>query len=175
MSRGIGGIYGNKGAIVARMIVDDTSLCFINVHLAAGQSAKAARNADLAGIMEDKAIFPEHDFLPFVQGGDGTGIMDHEMVILNGDLNVSRTFSCLGNADIQYRIDQRRENVLSNVQAGDLDYLLEHDQLRKEMRTNHAFRLRSFEEAPIKFAPTYKYNSGTNDYDSSEKRRIPAW
>lgn len=89
MHRGIGGIYGNKGAIVARMIVDDTSLCFINVHLAAGQSAKAARNADLAGIMEDKAIFPEHDFLPFVQGGDGTGIMDHEMVILNGDLNVS--------------------------------------------------------------------------------------
>ena len=87
--RGIGGIYGNKGAIVARMIIDDTSLCFINVHLAAGQSQKAARNADLAGIMEDKAIFPEHDLLPFVQGGDGTGIMDHEMVILNGDLNVS--------------------------------------------------------------------------------------
>jgi hypothetical protein len=92
MKRGIGGIYGNKGAIVARMIVDDTSLCFINVHLAAGQSAKAARNADLAGIMEDKAIFPEHDFLPFVQGGDGTGIMDHEMVILNGDLNVRRGY-----------------------------------------------------------------------------------
>jgi len=175
MVRGIGGIYGNKGAIVARMIVDDTSLCFINVHLAAGQSAKAARNADLAGIMEDKAIFPEHAFLPFVQGGDGTGIMDHEMVILNGDLNVSRVLPNLVGTDEQYRIDQRRENVLSNVQAGELDYLLEHDQLRKEMRTNHAFRLRSFEEAPITFAPTYKYNSGTNDYDSSEKRRIPAW
>ena len=78
------------------MIVDDTSLCFINVHLAAGQSAKAARNADLAGIMEDKAIFPEHDFLPFVQGGDGTGIMDHEVVILNGDLNVSRAVARTG-------------------------------------------------------------------------------
>jgi hypothetical protein len=38
--------------------------------------------------MEDKAIFPEHDLIPFVHGGDGTGIMDHEMVILNGDLNV---------------------------------------------------------------------------------------
>lgn len=89
-SRGIGGIYGNKGAIVARMIVDDTSLCFINVHLAAGQSSKAARNADLVGIMEDKAIFPPHDLVPFVHGGDGTGILDHEMVILNGDLNVSQ-------------------------------------------------------------------------------------
>lgn len=71
------------------MIIDDTSLCFINVHLAAGQSSKAARNADLVGIMEDKAIFPAHDLMPFVHGGDGTGIGDHEMVILNGDLNVS--------------------------------------------------------------------------------------
>lgn len=43
------------------------------------------------------------------------------------------------------------------------------------MRTNHAFRLRNFEEAPITFAPTYKYDPGTHDYDSSEKRRIPAW
>ena len=43
------------------------------------------------------------------------------------------------------------------------------------MRNNHAFRLRSFEEAPITFAPTYKYNPGSDEYDSSEKRRIPAW
>jgi hypothetical protein len=43
------------------------------------------------------------------------------------------------------------------------------------MRTNRAFRLRTFDEAPITFDPTYKYNPGTNDYDSSEKKRIPAW
>ncbi|WWC90809.1 uncharacterized protein L201_005746 [Kwoniella dendrophila CBS 6074] len=162
VKRGIGGIYGNKGAIVSRIVMDDTSICFINVHLAAGQSQKASRNADLAAIMEDKAIFPASgEEIPFVHGGNGTGILDHELVILNGDLN--------------YRIDQRRENVISSIQAGELPYLLEHDQLRKEMRSNHAFRLRSFEEAPITFAPTYKYNPGTHDYDSSEKRRIPAW
>jgi hypothetical protein len=70
------------------MVVDDTSLCFINVHLAAGQSQRAARNADLGGIMEDKAIFPAAEELPFVNGGDGTAILDHELVVLNGDLNV---------------------------------------------------------------------------------------
>ncbi|WVQ99909.1 hypothetical protein IAU59_007052 [Kwoniella sp. CBS 9459] len=161
VKRGLGNIYGNKGAIVSRLIIDDTSICFINVHLAAGQSQKAARNADLAAIMEDKAIFPASEELPFILGGNGTAILDHEMVILNGDMN--------------YRIDQRRENVISSIAAGELPYLLEHDQLRKEMRSNHAFRLRSFEEAPINFAPTYKYNPGTQDYDSSEKRRIPAW
>ncbi|KAK4688995.1 hypothetical protein P7C73_g1114, partial [Tremellales sp. Uapishka_1] len=161
IKRGVGGIYGNKGAIVARMVIDDTSICFINVHLAAGQSAKAARNADLVGIFEEKAIFPAADELSFVRGGDGTEILDHELVILNGDLN--------------YRIDQRRENVIASINAGDLNYLLEHDQLRKEMKGNHAFRLRSFEEAPITFAPTYKYTPNSTEYDSSEKRRIPAW
>lgn len=105
VKRGIGGIYGNKvrggppetgqddqsiqGAIVARMVLDDTSICFINVHLAAGQSAKSSRTVDLGVIMEDKAIFPMSDTLPFVNGGDGTAILDHELVVLNGDLNVS--------------------------------------------------------------------------------------
>lgn len=92
-NRGIGGIYGNKGAIVSRFVIDDTSICFINVHLAAGQSQKASRNADLAGILEDKAIFPPADELPFVHGGCGTGILDHEMVFLNGDLNVGFTLA----------------------------------------------------------------------------------
>lgn len=141
--------------------MDDTSMCFINVHLAAGQSHRTARTADLAAIMEDKAIFPPADKLPYVNGGNGTAILDHEMVVLNGDLN--------------YRIDQRREVVISSIQSGDLDFLLEHDQLRKEMRGNHAFRLRNFSEPPIDFPPTYKYDPGTNNYDSSDKRRIPAW
>ncbi len=161
VKRGIGGIYGNKGAIVARMVLDDTSLCFINVHLAAGQKHKAARNADLAAIMEPKEIFPGGPLQWFVHGGNGEAILDHEMVVLNGDLN--------------YRIDQRRQVVESNIHSGDLNYLLEHDQLRGEMRGNHAFRLRTFAEAPITFPPTYKYDPGTDQYDSSEKRRIPAW
>jgi hypothetical protein len=78
-------------------------------------------------------------------------------------------------SETQYRIDQRRENVISSIAAGELPYLLEHDQLRKEMKNNQAFRLRSFEEPTITFAPTYKYNAGSTEYDSSEKNRIPAW
>lgn len=39
--------------------------------------------------MEDKAILPMTDRLPFINGGDGTAVLDHELVILNGDLNVS--------------------------------------------------------------------------------------
>lgn len=89
--RGLNGIYGNKGAIVARLVVNDTSICFINVHLAAGQRQKVARNADLAAILEEKPVFDiAGNPLAFVSGGDGSAVMDHEAVILSGDLNVSR-------------------------------------------------------------------------------------
>jgi len=163
VKRGLNGIYGNKGAIVARFVIDDSSVCFINVHLAAGQTQKTARNVDLAAILEDKAVFPQslNNPLAYINGGDGSAILDHETVFLSGDLN--------------YRIDQRRDNVISSVNVGDFDFLLEHDQLRKEMRTNSTFRLKTFIEAPITFAPTYKYTPHSKEYDMSEKKRIPAW
>ncbi|KAJ2878112.1 hypothetical protein IWW38_006403, partial [Coemansia aciculifera] len=37
------------------------------------------------------------------------------------------------------------------------------------------FALRTFREMPILFRPTYKYDPGTDIYDTSEKRRVPAW
>jgi len=88
-------------------------------------------------------------------------IMDHEICFLNGDLN--------------YRIDHRRDAVIQTITAGDHESLLHHDQLLKEMAQNPGFRLCTFQEAPITFAPTYKYDPLTSNYDSSEKKRIPAW
>ncbi|EEP82942.1 conserved hypothetical protein [Uncinocarpus reesii 1704] len=32
-----------------------------------------------------------------------------------------------------------------------------------------------YSEGPITFPPTYRYNNGSDSYDTSEKRRIPAW
>ena len=32
-----------------------------------------------------------------------------------------------------------------------------------------------YNEALITFLPTYKYDVGTDDYDTSDKARIPAW
>lgn len=144
------------------MTIKDSSICFINVHLAAGQKQTSARNADIKSILGERAVFPlSSNPDPWINGGGGDAINDNEMIFLNGDLN--------------YRIDQRRENVLSSVHAGELDYLLEHDQLKKELRTNYTSPLRAFNEAHIDFAPTYKYTPNSTEYDQSEKRRIPAW
>jgi hypothetical protein len=35
--------------------------------------------------------------------------------------------------------------------------------------------LRNFREGPLHFAPTYKYDIGTDTYDTSDKMRSPAW
>lgn len=152
--------------MVIRFTIDDSSLCFINCHLAAGQSQANARHTDIAAIL-DSSVFPsERDptarMDSYVGGGDGTMALDHELCLLNGDLN--------------YRVDtMSRDTVVMAVKAGNLAKLLERDQLLVARRRNPAFRLRAFEEMPITFDPTYKYDVGTDNYDSSEKKRSPAW
>lgn len=165
VKRGLGGLHGNKGALIIRFLLDDSSLCFINCHLAAGQSHTTSRNNDIAAILESSSLPAEPNAGKrsdiFVGGGDGSMILDHEICILNGDLN--------------YRIDMHRDNVIYKAQASDLLPLLDRDQLLMERKRNPGFRLRAFQESPITFRPTYKYDVGTDTYDSSEKKRAPAW
>jgi len=97
----------------------------------------------------------------FVGGGDGSMILDHEICILNGDLN--------------YRIDMHRELAIQKIRNNDFEPLLERDQLLCEKKRNPAFRLRAFNEKEITFAPTYKYDVASDQYDTSEKKRSPAW
>lgn len=166
VKRGMGGLHGNKGAIIVKFILDDTSMCFINCHLAAGQSQANSRHNDIAAIMDSTLLPVERDpsvrIDSYVGGGDGTMILDHEICLLNGDLN--------------YRIDtMSRDTVVAAVKANNLAKLLDRDQLLVARRRNPAFRLRAFDEMPIQFAPTYKYDVGTDNYDTSEKKRSPAW
>ena len=166
VKRGMGGLHGNKGALIIRFVLDDTSLCFINCHLAAGQSQTKDRNNDISTILESAVLPAERDYTvrqdSFIGGGDGTMIMDHEICILNGDLN--------------YRIDTMgRDTVVNAVKSKNFSKLLERDQLLASKRKNPWFRLRAFHELPITFAPTYKYDVGTDNYDTSEKKRAPAW
>lgn len=166
VKRGMGGLHGNKGTIVVRFMVDDTSLCFFNCHLAAGQSQAQSRNNDITAILEAPILPTENNpsvrIDSFTGGGDGSMILDHELVILNGDLN--------------YRIDtMSRDTVVMAVKQKNLSKLLERDQLLVARRRKPDFKLRIFEEMPITFAPTYKYDVGTDNYDTSEKKRAPAW
>ena len=70
---------------------------------------------------------------------------------------------------MNYRIDMRRDAVIADINSGNYSRLLAQDQLLKEMKNNRAFRLRSFVEGPLTFAPTYKYDRRSDEYDTSEK------
>lgn len=76
-----------QGAVAVRLLIDDTSLCFLNCHLAAGHRRVRDRNADAAGIIEHERLFPVletlNEAVALVGGGDGTMALDHEIVFVS--------------------------------------------------------------------------------------------
>ncbi|TGJ85247.1 hypothetical protein E0Z10_g3476 [Xylaria hypoxylon] len=144
---GLSGIAGNKGAVAIRMEYASTQLCFVTAHLAAGFSNYDERNRDYATI---------HNGLRFQRN---RGIDDHDTVIWMGDFN--------------YRIGLSHERAMDLVKRQDIEKLYENDQLNLQMVAGLAFQY--YSEAIITFMPTYKFDVGTDRYDTSEKARIPAW
>ncbi|CAJ0967916.1 unnamed protein product [Ranitomeya imitator] len=76
--------------------------------------------------------------------------------------------------DLNFRIDDLDLYfVKSAVQGNKLSLLWEKDQLNMAKCCEHV--LSGFMEGPLTFPPTYKYDVGTNIYDTSSKKRKPAW
>ncbi|GAA6009081.1 hypothetical protein JCM10207_004086 [Rhodosporidiobolus poonsookiae] len=144
---GLKGMAGNKGAVAIRLDYHNTSFCFLTAHLAAGHSNVEERNQD---------YFTIANGLHFSRG---RVIANHDNVVWAADTN--------------YRISLPNEEVRFLAEADDYATLYEADQLANARRTRGVFP--GYEEAAILFRPTYKYDNGTDVYDSSEKNRIPAY
>lgn len=86
-------------------------------------------------------------------------ITDHDVIIHLGDLN--------------FRIDLSHSEAHRLIAQNDLRVLYRFDQLAS-LRTSHTL-FDHFDEGVIDFAPTYKFDKGTDRYDTSEKMRVPAW
>ena len=54
-----------------------------------------------------------------------------------------------------------------------MDELSQKDQLREQKNKGKVFV--GYFEGKINFQPTYKYDPGTDNWDSSQKQRAPAW
>lgn len=82
-------------------MIDDSSLAFINCHLAAGQNHKLERNKDVAAVLEEKETFPpvysldSMDALAYVGGGDGSMILDHEICFVSKCLSFKAIYKQL--------------------------------------------------------------------------------
>lgn len=147
---GFGGITGNKGAVAIRFEYGDTSFCFVNAHFSAGSNNIEERRNDYESIVKSIA-FQRSKTIPH-----------HDSIIWLGDLN--------------YRISLPNEEVrkeLSSQEDGYIDKLLRYDQLTREINSGVIFQ--DFREPTLKFRPTYKFDHGTDRYDSSEKARTPSW
>uniref|UniRef100_A0A8B9JQD9 Inositol polyphosphate-5-phosphatase Ja n=1 Tax=Astyanax mexicanus TaxID=7994 RepID=A0A8B9JQD9_ASTMX len=76
--------------------------------------------------------------------------------------------------DLNFRIDDYDIHVVkSAIENNKLPLLWERDQLN--MAKNSESILDGFLEGPLNFPPTYKFDVGTHTYDTSAKKRKPAW
>jgi hypothetical protein len=84
---------------------------------------------------------------------------DTDYVFLMGDLN--------------YRLDLSFENALSLIRSRDWTSMLCFDQLTQSKADDP--ELAKLEEATIQFLPTYKFDVGSDTYDSGPKHRTPSY
>ncbi|KIW17791.1 hypothetical protein PV08_04986 [Exophiala spinifera] len=154
---GMSGIAGNKGAVAIRMDIESTSVCFVTAHLAAGFANYEERNRDYQTITSG---------LRFQRN---RSIEDHEVVVWAGDFNYRIG---LGYEKVKALVN---EAIIGNekVREEALGKLYENDQLNIQMVVGNCFNF--YREGRVRFLPTYKYDIGKDDFDSSDKQRIPAW
>uniref|UniRef100_A0A4W5P786 Phosphatidylinositol 4,5-bisphosphate 5-phosphatase A n=1 Tax=Hucho hucho TaxID=62062 RepID=A0A4W5P786_9TELE len=147
---GLGGYWGNKGGVSARMTMFGHPVCFLNCHLPAHMRNLEQRMEDFESILQQQQF----------DGATASGVLDHDVVFWFGDLN--------------FRIEDYDIHVVkSAIDSNKLPLLWERDQLN--IAKNSESILDGFLEGPLKFPPTYKFDVGTHTYDTSSKKRKPAW
>lgn len=148
-----GSIARTKGGIGVCLTLFGSSFLFINSHLTAYEDKVAERNADFMKIISN---------LPLAADGE-----ESEKDLCN---RFDYVFWC---GDLNYRIDMSRNVVENLLRKSDYMNLLLQDQLTKEILKGNIFQ--GFSEQPIGFSPTYKYDFFSDQYDTSEKQRVPSW
>lgn len=147
---GFKGMTGNKGAVAIRFKYSDTSFCFVNAHLSAGVNNVEERGNDYMSINKS------------ISFAGGRKIPQHDSIFWLGDLNYRIS---LDNLEVR--------SELSDQQPNYIERLLKYDQLTQVINSGQIFH--DFCEPTLQFHPTYKYDVGTDMYDTSEKARTPSW
>eukprot|EP01114_Cavostelium_apophysatum_P016387 TRINITY_DN4645_c0_g1_i2.p1 TRINITY_DN4645_c0_g1~~TRINITY_DN4645_c0_g1_i2.p1 ORF type:complete len:1277 (-),score=332.30 TRINITY_DN4645_c0_g1_i2:65-3436(-) len=146
---GFANVCGNKGGVGISFRFGDTSFCIINSHLPARAERILNRN---------------QDFKDLVDGLD-LGLKKVDLA------NQFNHFIWLG--DLNYRLDISRGKILHLIEMQHWHALLKDDQLAKEKSAHRTFSF--FEEGPITFMPTYRYERGVNEWSKKKLQNVPSY
>ena len=164
-----------KGAIAVGFILFGTSFLFVNSHLTAHQEHTKDRVKDLRKL---------NLFLHLPKVLDTAKEMTGRTCTLDGDFtdNFDVVFWC---GDLNFRLEETREVVIKEVEKMDwlmkasavesrcFKSLLDLDQLNYLRSQGLIFK--HYKEDQINFPPTFKYDPGTNEFDTSSKQRVPSY
>lgn len=173
---GLGGIVGRqKGAVAIAFNFMQTYFLFISCHLAPHEGNVEERNCQYRRICRTTFSNPREKM-------QSSCLHSPSRLIKlwrrrrKGTINPSSVEKCdvvvwLG--DLNYRIERSRSSVGFLVNQNKQKLLRDSDQLSREAERGEIFQ--GFCEGPLSFRPTYKYDIGTDDYDTSAKERVPSW
>ncbi|XP_062128564.1 inositol polyphosphate 5-phosphatase E [Drosophila sulfurigaster albostrigata] len=163
MSVRTGSAFRTKGAVAISFCLFGTSMLFVTSHLTAHQQKVKERVSDVKRIINALDL-PKN--LPNLRHKNKDVTQNFDNVFWCGDLN--------------FRLGEPREKLLEWIQntkfplPSHLPHGYMHtDQLSSVLADGAAFR--GFMEANITFPPTYKYDPGSQNFDTSSKQRAPAY
>ncbi|XP_014615960.1 PREDICTED: 72 kDa inositol polyphosphate 5-phosphatase isoform X4 [Polistes canadensis] len=154
-----GTAFRTKGAVALALMLFGTSFLFVTAHLTAHQDKVKERINDIKRIIRNLDL-------------------PKDLPTRHKSKDVTQNFDCIfWCGDLNFRLAQPREEVIQWVTdtcfPQQVPVNLQKDQLKTIL--NEGAVLRGFEEALIMFPPTYKYDPGTQNFDSSSKQRTPAY
>lgn len=147
---GCGGVIGRKkGAVAICINYKGIHMMFVSCHLSAHANKVEERNLQCRHISH--SLFSKN-WNPYAR--------PTQITVWLGDLN--------------YRVQGIANHPARNLIHKGLHRLLRNkDQLLQEAERGQIFN--GYCEGTLTFKPTYKYNVGTNNYDTSYKVRVPSW
>lgn len=147
---GIFGYWGNKGGVSVRLSFYGHMMCFLNCHLAAHMQYATERVDEFEYILDTQTFHATKT----------PSVLDHKLVFWFGDLN--------------FRIQDHGMHFLrSCINSQSYNLLWSKDQLT--MMKKKEPLLQEFQEGALDFQPTFKFDRFSDIYDSSGKKRKPAW
>uniref|UniRef100_A0A182Q9D6 phosphoinositide 5-phosphatase n=1 Tax=Anopheles farauti TaxID=69004 RepID=A0A182Q9D6_9DIPT len=157
-----GTAFRTKGAVAISFCLFGTSFLFVTSHLTAHQQKVKERVSDV------KKIIHALD-------------LPRNLTVKHRNKDVTQNFdSVYWCGDLNFRLSEPRDKLMQWIETTQfpLPAHLPHgfmhtDQLSSVLADGAAFR--GFREAKITFPPTYKYDPGTQRFDSSSKQRAPAY